>query len=90
MMFRYIALNLRRGEELRVMDVKDITDILLHWYWSKTQSAKENNMKITGKLRYFIYFFIWGWDSESSSVVCNLNPSNLALFLNICKLFVWR
>ena len=49
MMFRYIALNLRRGEELRVMDVKDITDILVHWHWSKTQSAKENDMKITGK-----------------------------------------
>ena len=45
MMFRYIALNLRRGEELRVMDVKDITDILVHWHWIKTQSVKENNMK---------------------------------------------
>ena len=47
MMFSYIALNLCCGEELGVMDVKDITDILVHWHWSKTQSAKKNSMKIT-------------------------------------------
>ena len=82
MTFHYIALNLCCGEELRVMDGKDITDILVHWHWSmKTQSAKKNILKKTGKLRDFIYFFIWVWNSESSSVVCNLNPSNLALFL---------
>ena len=56
-----------------------MTDILVYWRM-KTQSKKKKNLKITVNLGDFVYFFIWGWKSESS-VACNLNPNSPDLFI---------